>query len=107
MTSKRKFEFNRDVTPLGLDKYFSEFIFFEDYRKGKPAPDPILVAMKRLNADPRESIYIGDTKYDLQAAHAAGIAFGLVAWGARNQAGVSGADEVFAFPSEILQLATR
>lgn len=105
MTSKRKFEFQRDVTPLGLDKYFSEFVFFEDAAHGKPAPDPILVAMKRLNADPTQTVYIGDTQYDLQAAHAAGVKFGLVAWGAKNQQGVSAADYVFAFPDEIVPLA--
>lgn len=107
MTSKRQFEFQRDVTPLGLDQYFSEFVFFEDYDKGKPAPDPILVAMKRLNADPAQTVYIGDTQYDLQAAHAAGIKFGLVAWGAKNQQGVSASDYVFAFPDEIVSLVQQ
>ncbi len=106
MTSKQKFEFERDVTPLGLDKYFSQFVFFEDTKRGKPAPDPILLAMKRAQADPDETVYIGDTQYDLQAAHAAGIKFGLVAWGAKNQRGVSEADYVLAFPEEILSLTT-
>ncbi|WP_175279708.1 HAD family hydrolase [Secundilactobacillus collinoides] len=49
---------------------------------------------------------MGDTQYDLQAAHAAGIKFGLVAWGAKNQRGVSEADYVLAFPEEILSLTT-
>jgi HAD superfamily hydrolase (TIGR01509 family) len=106
MTSKQKFEFERDVTPLGLDQYFSEFVFFEDTKRGKPAPDPILLAMKRLNADPAQTVYIGDTQYDLQAAHAAGVKFGLVAWGARKQPGVSAADYVLAFPDEIVTLTT-
>lgn len=104
MTSKQQYEFKRDVTPLGLDQYFSEFVFFEDYEHGKPAPDPILVALNRLHADPAQSVYIGDTQYDLQAAHAAGIKFGLVAWGAKNQQRVSEADYVFAFPDEIVDL---
>ncbi len=51
MTSKQKYEFERDVTPLGLDQYFSQFVFFEDTKRGKPAPDPILLAMKRAQAD--------------------------------------------------------
>ncbi|KRM75483.1 HAD family hydrolase [Secundilactobacillus collinoides] len=106
MTSKQKYEFERDVTPLGLDQYFSQFVFFEDTKRGKPAPDPILLAMKRAQADPDETVYIGDTQYDLQAAHAAGIKFGLVAWGAKNQRGVSEADYVLAFPEEILSLTT-
>lgn len=105
MTSKQTFEFKRDVTPLGLDKYFSQFVFFEDAKRGKPAPDPILVAMDRLNADPEETIYIGDTKFDGQAAHAAGIKFGLVAWGDGQTSTVDGADYTFTTPEELLALA--
>ncbi len=104
MTSKQTFEFKRDVTPLGLDKYFSQFVFFEDAKRGKPAPDPILVAMDRLNANPEETIYIGDTKFDGQAAHAAGIKFGLVAWGNGGASKVEGADYTFATPEELLAL---
>lgn len=105
MTSKQNYEFKRDVTPLGLDQYFSQFVFFEDAKRGKPAPDPILVAIDRLKADPEETIYIGDTKYDLQAAHAAGIKCGLVTWQNGPVQKIEGADYVFAAPKEILTLA--
>ncbi|MCH5462258.1 HAD family hydrolase [Lactobacillus sp. LC28-10] len=104
MTSKQKYEFKRDVTPLGLDQYFSEFVFFEDAKRGKPAPDPILVAIDRLGADPATTIYVGDTQYDLQAAHAAGVKFGLVAWGNGHTKPIEGADYVFAAPKDILAL---
>ncbi|MFC6253096.1 HAD family hydrolase [Secundilactobacillus hailunensis] len=104
MTSKQKYEFKRDVTPLGLDQYFSEFVFFEDAKRGKPAPDPILVAMNRLQADPAETVYIGDTQYDLQAAHAAGVKFGLVLWGNRTPQGVDDADYRLTSPKEMLSL---
>lgn len=104
MTSKQRYELERDFTPFELNSYFSEFVVAEDAKRGKPAPDPILVAMKRLNVKPEQTVYIGDTQYDLQAAHAAGIKFGLVAWGAKNQTGVADADYVFAFPEEIVAL---
>ncbi|WP_288528818.1 HAD family hydrolase [uncultured Secundilactobacillus sp.] len=107
MTSKQKYELKRDMAPFGLQRYFSEFVVAEDAKRGKPAPDPILVAMARLKAQPEETVYIGDTQYDLQAAHAAGIKFGLVAWGAKNQPGVAASDYVFAFPEEIVPLASE
>lgn len=107
MTSKQTYEFKRDVTPLGLDKYFSQFVFFEDAKRGKPAPDPILVAIDRLKADPRETIYIGDTQYDLQAAHAAGVKFGLVVWQAKPSKRLADADYVFTAPKDILSLADQ
>lgn len=104
MTSKQTYEFKRDVTPLGLDKYFSQFVFFEDAKRGKPAPDPILVAIDRLKANPKETIYIGDTQYDLQAAHAAGVKFGLVVWQTKLSKGFTGADYVFTAPKDLLAL---
>lgn len=103
-TSKQRYELKRDFKPFHLEPYFKAFVVKEDAKRGKPAPDPILVAMQRLNAHPDQTVYIGDTQYDLQAAHAAGIKFGLVAWGARNQTGVADSDYVFAFPDEILSL---
>ncbi|GAX03273.1 phosphoglycolate phosphatase haloacid dehalogenase hydrolase [Secundilactobacillus pentosiphilus] len=104
MTSKQKYEFKRDVTPLGLDKYFSQFVFFEDAKRGKPAPDPILVAIDRLNADPKETIYIGDTQYDLQAAHAAGVKFGLVVWQTKPSKKLADADVVLTTPEDLLAM---
>ncbi|GAW99851.1 HAD family hydrolase [Secundilactobacillus mixtipabuli] len=104
MTSKQTYEFKRDVTPLGLDQYFSQFVFFEDAKRGKPAPDPILVAMDRLKADPASTVYIGDTTYDLQAAHAAGVKFGLVAWGNSHLTEKVAADYTFKAPADILTL---
>lgn len=82
-TSKIEDEFHRDVTRFGLDDYFGAFVFSNEIKHGKPAPDLILKGIEKLNADPKATIYIGDTIYDLQAAHAAHVAFGLAGW--RNQ----------------------
>jgi D-glycero-D-manno-heptose 1,7-bisphosphate phosphatase len=39
----------------------------------KPKPGMIVQAMKDLNIDPRQSYMIGDSKRDIEAAHAAGV----------------------------------
>ncbi|WP_419713230.1 HAD family hydrolase [Lentilactobacillus buchneri subsp. silagei] len=72
-TSKVEAEFHRDVTKFGLDQYFDAFVFSNEIKKGKPAPDMILKGIEKLDADPAATIYIGDTKFDLQAAHAANV----------------------------------
>ena len=41
-TSKQKDEFERDVTRFGLDQYFDKFVFSNEIKHGKPAPDMIL-----------------------------------------------------------------
>ncbi|MGC8631038.1 MAG: HAD family hydrolase [Thermoprotei archaeon] len=55
----------------GLGHYFDVSVA-ADQAKGKPAPDMLLMAARRLAIDPREMIYVGDTAYDIIAAKSAG-----------------------------------
>ncbi len=43
--------------------------------RGKPAPDMLLHTISRLNEDPKDCVYIGDTHIDLESAVRAGIHF--------------------------------
>ena len=63
-----------------LDNYFGIYIGSEDLEERKPSPEPLWMALKSLNFDYenndqlREDVwYIGDTKYDIDAAHNAGL----------------------------------
>ena len=48
-------------------------------------------------------MYIGDSVHDMQAAHNAGIKFGMAAWGVRDQSVFNNqADMVFETPSDLL-----
>lgn len=47
----------------------------------KPNPDPALLALRKIGAAASESIMIGDSPYDIQCAHAAGVAAGSALWG--------------------------
>ena len=53
----------------------------EDTERHKPDPDPILEALRLLDADPREAAYVGDSPFDIRAAKAAGAFAVAVAWG--------------------------
>jgi phosphoglycolate phosphatase/AHBA synthesis associated protein len=46
-----------------------------DAPRGKPAPDPLLLAARLLNVAPREVWMVGDTGIDRDAARAAGMWF--------------------------------
>ena len=48
----------------------------------KPRPEPILEALRRLGRDASGACYVGDSPFDLQAAHAAGVDAIGVSWGA-------------------------
>lgn len=58
-----------------LKNSFDTLVGFEDYKRPKPDPEPLLVAAKRLCVKPEECIYVGDNKVDEHAARAAGMRF--------------------------------
>ena len=68
----------------------------------------ILRALRLLQMPPSHAIYIGDQVTDLEAAHAAGIAFGAVAWGYAEVSALeaAGSDEVFHSVAELSRLAS-
>jgi phosphoglycolate phosphatase-like HAD superfamily hydrolase len=75
----------------------------DDTEKHKPNPDPILKFLEVSGADKSKTIYIGDTKYDMQCALDAGIDFALALWGAKSSVGIN-ANYILENPKQILQL---
>jgi mannitol-1-/sugar-/sorbitol-6-phosphatase len=57
---------------LGLARYFPVALGAEDYPRGKPAPDPYLMAMERLGVRAARSIAVEDATPGILAARAAG-----------------------------------
>ena len=53
--------------------------------KRKPAPDSILIKMDTLKCKPEETIYVGDSEVDVEAAANAGIKCASVTWGFRDK----------------------
>lgn len=81
ITSKNRAEYAADFVPHGIAGYFDTVICVEDSARPKPSPDPMLEYLKRTGAKPEETLYIGDTAYDMQCADGAGVDFGLALWG--------------------------
>jgi pyrophosphatase PpaX len=53
----------------------------EDTERHKPEPDPLLEAARRLDVDPADVAYIGDSPFDIRSAKAAGMFSVAVGWG--------------------------
>jgi pyrophosphatase PpaX len=53
----------------------------EDTERHKPDPDPLLEALRRLDARASDAVYVGDSPFDIQAAKAAGVLAVAVGWG--------------------------
>jgi len=45
----------------------------------------ILFAISKLGVDRTETLYVGDTKYDMLTANAAKVKFALANWGAHEE----------------------
>ncbi|MEV5998846.1 HAD family hydrolase [Streptomyces chartreusis] len=53
----------------------------DGHGRGKPAPDPILLALIDLGVDPAEATYVGDMAVDQEAARRAGVSYVHAGWG--------------------------
>ena len=68
-------DIKKKLATVGIDHYFEVIIATGELGIHKPDPTPITAANKSLDVKPERTIYIGDIETDLQAAHAAGVAF--------------------------------
>ena len=104
VTSKTKQEVIDEFDPFGISKHFEHIICATDTENHKPHPEPLLVCLERLNAIKEESIYIGDSIYDMQCAKSAGVKFALALWGSKSIEGFESADFILKEPTDILDL---
>jgi len=63
----------RELATLGLDAYFAAVVCGGDTERGKPDPEPLLVALGRLGLPAAEAAYVGDSPEDVWMARAAGV----------------------------------
>ncbi len=73
-----------------------------DAPASKPAPDVIVTALHSLDMAPDEVLMIGDTKYDVAAAHRAGIGVIAVRCGGSSDEELNGALAIYDSPADIL-----
>ncbi len=64
-----------------LSSSFDVVIAHEDTDRHKPDPEPVLLAVERLDGTPSEAVYVGDSPFDIGAAKAAGVFAVAVGWG--------------------------
>ena len=84
VTSSHRIDAQRLLTLSGLLPYIRLYVGQEDTEYQKPDPEPLNLALKRLNISSREAVYIGDQPYDIIAAHEAEIPAGAALWGSGN-----------------------
>jgi HAD superfamily hydrolase (TIGR01509 family) len=69
---------NREIIDLvleltGLGPHFAVTLSSEEVARGKPAPDVYLEVLRRLGAEPADSVAVEDSENGIRAARAAGV----------------------------------
>lgn len=103
VTSRSKFEIEMDPCLQSIIHQFPSVVCSEDTSLHKPNGEPLLKAMEKLNANPSETIYIGDTVFDRMCAKNAGVKFALALWGSNNSGNID-ADYFLNKPEELLEI---
>ncbi|NGP45340.1 pyrophosphatase PpaX [Bacillaceae bacterium SIJ1] len=84
VTTKMKDTAYRGLEIMGLRSFFPVVIALDDVNRAKPDPEPVLLAMEKLQASPAETIMIGDNSHDIEAGQRAGVKTACVSWSIKD-----------------------
>jgi phosphoglycolate phosphatase-like HAD superfamily hydrolase len=90
---------------IGCDDVVDAVVSSSDVEKSKPEPDIVRAALEAVGVEADRAVMLGDTVYDVRAAHAAGVTcIGLVCGGMSEQElREAGADAVYGNVAELLE----
>ncbi|SFM24470.1 pyrophosphatase PpaX [Paenibacillus sp. 1_12] len=80
VTSKVRITSEMGLRLCGLYDYFDSIVTVDDVKLPKPDPEGIRKALTELGSEAEGSVMVGDSHYDIEAAHNAGIPVVAVAW---------------------------
>jgi phosphoglycolate phosphatase-like HAD superfamily hydrolase len=101
-TSAEEDEMNALLEITGGSEFFDRATSSDDADRSKPDPDIVQAALRKARCAPHESVMLGDTPYDVEAASAAGVrAVGLRSGGWSDE-DLRGAIAVYADAADLL-----
>jgi HAD superfamily hydrolase (TIGR01509 family) len=103
VTSKITRSAHELLAATGLDGYPDVVVGHDQTPRGKPAPDPALLAAESLGLAPEECVVVGDSPDDVAMAVGAGMAAIGVGWGVSDAEALlsAGADSVATTVTEL------
>ena len=93
VTAKRRVTVDLAFNVVPLRHLFDTVVGGDETERHKPDPQPLLLAAKRLNVDPKDCAYVGDSPFDIRAAKAADMHAVAVTWGGIHDRGKLEAEE--------------
>lgn len=82
VTSKSEYLALRGLTNVGLATYMDTIVGCDASSRHKPDPEPVEIALHRLDTAPGDALFVGDSVHDLLAGKAAGVETAAALWGA-------------------------
>lgn len=86
VTSKSEYLALRALVLVGLARYMDTIVGCDASTRHKPDPEPVRIALHRLDCPPEHALFVGDSVHDLMAGRAAGVTTAAALWGAFRRA---------------------
>ncbi|MDM5330316.1 pyrophosphatase PpaX [Neobacillus sp. CF12] len=80
VTTKREDVAFKGLRLMKLDSFFDVMVAYDHVKKVKPDPEPIYLALEKLDSKPEETLMVGDNFHDVLAGKNAGTKTAGVAW---------------------------
>jgi pyrophosphatase PpaX len=81
VTSKLRDGAMRGLRVSGLDDVFDIVLGCDDVKNPKPHPEPVIKAVEELGVERGETVFIGDSRHDMECGRGAGVQTAAVLWG--------------------------
>lgn len=86
VTSKMRDGALKGLRLAGIEDDFDVVVAADEVTHPKPHPEPVLIALSRLGRTAAETVFIGDSRHDLECGRAAGVKTAAVLWGPFDRA---------------------
>ena len=82
VTSKSEYLAMRGLAHVKLARFFDTIVGCDSTTRHKPDPEPVRLALHRLDREPSGAVFVGDSVHDVLAGNAAGVTTIAALWGA-------------------------
>ncbi|MFT3883310.1 MAG: HAD family hydrolase [Gemmatales bacterium] len=86
----------------GAEEFIETSTSVDDANRSKPDPDIIQAALRQLKASPSQTLLLGDTPYDIEASHRAGLNAVALRCGGWRDADLQKALAIYDSPADLL-----
>lgn len=101
-TSAKKDEMRELLEQVGIAELIDQATSSDDAEESKPDPDIVRAALKQAGSPREQTLMLGDTPYDVQAARRAGVRIVAVRCGGWSDPDLTGALAVYDDPRDLL-----